>query len=166
MAKTDDIKRTISFVQTKKKKKFFLKKKKYFSLASKSKNFRFFDEDGYEVYDPILIDIIFDAWYDDYNLNHLLDVMTTLDEEDYALFEEDEISSINEQPEVIFNTENSEPTTITEHEEEIVEDAAEVIEEIIEEQRVTREPVYEEIEEEASYDDDSDDGDDGGSDDD
>lgn len=157
MAKTDDIKRTITFVQTNKKKKFFIKKKKYFSLATKSKNFRFFDEDGYEVYDPVLIGVIFDKWYADYSTNQLLDVMTSLDEEDYALFEEDEIADADIPTTTNFSTGNSEPDTITEHEspeiEEITEDSQPEIEEYVERESYDEEIVEEDTS--SGFDDDS-----------
>lgn len=171
MAKTDGIKRTITFLQKKKKKKFFIKKKQYFSLASKSKNFRFFDEDGYEIFDPVFIAIIFDSWYTDYSENTVYDVMTELNEAQYAIFEEDEIESVDSDTE--YSTGNSEPYTLTEEPVDVIEEYVEsdvigvtgeigeiietvverAIEEPIEEEPIEEEPIEEEPIEEVEQED-------------
>ena len=81
-----NIKRSITVKQSDKKKKFYLKKKSFWSRGKSRQNFRMFDEEGYEIFDIILLDILFDKWITNSIIFDMDNVVTSISLTDYNLF--------------------------------------------------------------------------------
>ncbi|MFV2013832.1 MAG: hypothetical protein ACC656_00245 [Candidatus Heimdallarchaeota archaeon] len=90
---TNSIKRKLTLNQNGKKKRYFLEKKKWLSFGNRTNHFRYFDEDGYEIFDPLLIDILFDHWLDIYDVTNEYLVECDLDITEYNLFDDEEVTT-------------------------------------------------------------------------